>query len=93
MDRQKKVAPSSVEPLFIKDIDMPSDDVSPYTVVRAITRVVDPDVVDGVQRIGRLWRIYFKTLQGRSDLMIRKTVVIDRKTVPLYEQNPFAPIN
>ena len=89
MDRQKKVAPSSVEPLFIKDIDMPSDDISAYTVVRAITRVVDPDVVDGVQRIGRLWRIYFKTLQGRSDLMIRKTVVIDRKTVPLYEQNPF----
>ena len=56
---------STVEPLFVKEDDMPSADIAPLTVVRAIVRVTSPQAVDGVQRIGRLWRIYMKSVQCR----------------------------
>ena len=79
----------TVEPLFIKEVDMPSADISPFNIVRAITRVISPQAVDGVQRIGRLWRLYFKSLTARLEMMSKKTVLIQGKMVPLYEQNPF----
>ena len=33
---------STVEPLFVKEVDMPSADIAPLTVVRAIVRVTNP---------------------------------------------------
>ena len=80
---------STVEPLFVKEDDMPSADIAPLTVVRAIVRVTNPQAVDDVQRIGRLWRIYMKSLQGRLDLLTQKSIMILGRSVSLYEQNPF----
>lgn len=80
---------STVEPLFVKEDDMPSADIAPLTVVRAIVRVTSPQAVDGVQRIGRLWRIYMKSVQCRLDLLTQKSIMILGRSVSLYEQNPF----
>ena len=81
----------TVEPLFIKERDMPSADLPPYTVVKAIISRINPEELDGVQRVGQLWRIYLKSLHGRLHLMARKSVMMDGKSVAyiLYEQNPF----
>ena len=83
------VNPSTVEPLFIKESDMPIADLEPYTVARAIIRVVHRDTLDGVQRIGQLWRLYLKTTVSRLELLARRSILIQGLTVPLYEQNPF----
>ena len=79
----------TVEPLFMKERDMPSADLPPYTVVKAIISRISPDQLDGVQRVGQLCRIYLKSLHGRLDLMTRKSLITDGKSVALYEQNPF----
>ena len=68
---------------------MPSADLNPYTVVKAVINRGRPHYVEGVQRIGRLWRIYMSSLESRINLLTRKTVIISGKEVPLYEQNPF----
>ena len=52
-------------------------------------RVVKKDNVDGVQRIGQLWRIYLKTAVSRLELLARRSLLIQGSSVPLYEQNPF----
>ena len=80
---------STVEPLFIKESDMPTADLEPYTVARAVIRVVHRDSLDGVQRIGQLWRLYLKTAVSRLELLARRSILIQGSTVPLYEQNPF----
>ena len=79
----------TVEPIFLKEEDMPEADIAPLTVVRAITLVVSPQGVDGAQKIGKLWRIYMKTLRHRLDLLAMKTVRIQAKRVPMYDQNPY----
>ena len=79
----------TVEPIFLKEEDMPEADIAPLTVVRAITLVVSPQGVDGAQKIGKLWKIYMKTLRHRIDLLAMKTVRIQAKRVPMYDQNPY----
>ena len=73
---------STVEPLFIKESDMPTADFEPYTVARAVMRVVKKDNVDGVQRIGQLWRIYLKTAVSRLELLARRSLLIQGSSVP-----------
>ena len=80
---------STVEPVFIKDSDMPLSDLTPYTVVQAVIQTVSAQYVEGVQKIGSLWRIYLNSVHSRLDFISKKTVVIPGKVVPLYEQNPF----
>ena len=80
---------NTVEPIFIKDTDMPSSDIAPIVVVRAVIRVVSAQSLEGVQKIGGLWRLYFNSAKSRLDLLIRKTVLINGNVVPLYEQNPY----
>ena len=48
---------NTVEPVFIKDSDMPLSDLTPYTVVKAVIQKVSAQYVEGVQKIGSLWRI------------------------------------
>jgi ribA/ribD-fused uncharacterized protein len=81
---------TSVEPLFIKDSDLPTRNVLHIEIVRAIARNISPQNIDGVQRIGRLWRIYLKNHPSRIQLITKKQLVFNGKVVPLYDQNPFA---
>ena len=82
-------ASSTVEPLFLKEDDLPSADMAPLTIVRAIVRVTSSQAVDGVQRIGRLWRVYMKSVQHRLSLPTQKSVLILGKNIFIYEQNHF----
>ena len=52
-----------IEPLFFKNYEVEIDEgnyLSTYEIFQAVTAVVgDVNLVDGAQRIGGLWRIYF----------------------------------
>lgn len=80
---------TTVEPLFLKVADIPLPDLPPITIVRAISNVIEPKGIHGVQKVGRLWRIYLKSAACRIQLLARKSIVIAAKMVPMYEQNPF----
>ena len=79
----------TVEPIFIRESDMPSGNLNPYNVVKALLSRVQAQYVEGVQRIGQLWRIYVSSVKIRVDLLTKRTLIISGKLVPLYEQNPF----
>lgn len=79
---------TTVEPLFIKECDMPSPNIAHIAIVRAISRSISPQGIEGVQRIGPLWRIYLKSTAFRVQLMTRKSIVLSGKMVALYDQNP-----
>jgi ribA/ribD-fused uncharacterized protein len=81
---------TTVEPVFIKDADMPSSNVAHIEIVRAVTRCISNQGIEGVQRIGRLWRIYLNSIPVRLQLLTKKSIVISGKMVALYEQNPFS---
>ena len=85
VDQNKNI---TVEPNFLKEDDMPEADIAPLTVVTSITPVVNTQGVDGVQKIGKLWGIYLKTL-NRLDQLAGKTVWILAKRVPMYDQSPY----
>ena len=68
---------------------MPSGNLNPYAVVKALLSRVHAQYVEGVQRIGQLWRIYVSSIKIRVDLLTKRTLIINGKLVPLYEQNPF----
>ena len=80
---------STVEPIFIRESDMPSGNLNPYAAVKALLSRVHAQYVEGVQRIGQLWRIYVSSVKIRVDLLTKRTLTINGKLVPLYEQNPF----
>jgi hypothetical protein len=70
---------TAVEPLFIKECDMPSPNLANIAIVRAISRSISPQGIDGVQRIGPLWRIYLKSTAMRIQLLTRKNIVVSGK--------------
>ena len=78
---------TAVEPVFLKAKDMPTTAISAMTVVKAVTEVMDPQCLEGVQNFRRLWRIYFKTIQRREDFLAQGTVLINGKTVHLHDQH------
>lgn len=79
----------SVPPLFCKDADVGDRSVTPMQICNAITRVIGASNLEGVQKINNLWRLYVKERAARLELYIKKTLVINGKPVPLYDQNPF----
>ena len=78
---------TTVEPVFLKAKDMPTTAISAMTVVKAVTEVMDPQCLEGVQNFRRVWHIYFKTVQGREDFLAQETVLINGKTVHLHDQH------
>ena len=53
---------TTVEPVFLKVTDIPTTAISAMTVLKAVTKVMDPQCLEGVQKFMRLWCIYFKTV-------------------------------
>ena len=74
---------------FIREVDMLSPDLNPCTVMKALINRGRPHYVQGVQSIGRLWRIYMSFLESRINLLTRKMAIISGKEVPIYVRNPF----
>ena len=80
---------SSVPPLFIKDTDLESRDLTPYQMCNFITRVCGGSRLEGVQKINSLWRIYLNDQTARLELYLKDTVLILGKQIKLYDQNPY----
>ena len=79
-----------VEPLFIKDKDISAKDISPYDICKALETVIRGNAIDGAQKIGGVWRLYFKDRDSRTNVLLKKSLVIVGKEIPLYDQNPFS---
>lgn len=79
---------NTVEPVFLKDKDMPVHTISPMTVVKAVTEVISHQHLEGVQKFMGVWRIYFKTLQSREDFLAQQTISISGKEVYLHALYP-----
>jgi hypothetical protein len=75
---------SKVTPLFIKNSDF-GNRMTEFGVCSLIAENInDPSELIGCQRIGGLWRIYFKT--DNSSLNDLK---YNGRAIPIYKQNPF----
>ena len=72
---------------FPKKTDMPAG-ITPLTIIRAVTEVISPKNLEGVQKFMRLWCIYFKTLQSREGSLVHETMLISEKAVPVHDQCP-----
>ena len=68
---------------------MPATNIAPLTVVMAVTHVVGQEGLEGVQKLGGIWKIYLKAVKHRCDLLSRKTLWIQSKMVALFDQNPY----
>ena len=78
-----------MEPIFIRNADMPEEDTAPITVYEALSNSFGATNIEGIQRIAGLWRIYMKNKAKRLDIITKQTVVINEKHVRLYDENPF----
>ena len=78
---------NSVPPLFTKCSE--TGEVSHIQLCNAVTKVVGRSKLDGVQRIGGLWRIYLTDVASRLELFTTKPLLVEGKHVELYDQNPY----
>ena len=62
--------------------------IEPIELCRAISNVINPSKLQGVQKINNLWRIYIKDKHARVELFIKESIVINGKRIKLYDQNP-----
>ena len=68
-----------IQPIFIKEKDMPESNLPALTVAKATGRVAGNTVVRDVQRIGGLWRIYLKDLEKRLHVLSKRDIIIQGK--------------
>ncbi len=81
-----------VSPLFVKHNSLapPSNGViKGIDICYALEKVSGSDTVDGVQRIGGLYRIYLNNQKARDDLLV-KGFELNGCNVSLLAQNPFS---
>jgi ribA/ribD-fused uncharacterized protein len=78
----------SVLPVFLKDRDFPEGTVSPMDICRSVIRVINSSKLDGVQKLGNLWKIYPKDNESRLQLCVKQTIRVNGKEVKLYDENP-----
>ena len=58
----QSVTLESVKPVFIKDKDIGDDTITAISICNAATRVVGTSKLEGVQKIGNIWRVYLKDM-------------------------------
>ena len=64
-------------------------DVTHMQICDVVTRVIGKGNLDGVQRIGNLWRIYPTEKTARIELFMAQKLQVEGKAVTLYDQNPY----
>ena len=78
---------TSVPPLFAKCSD--TGDVNAIDICDAVVRIIGASRLDGVQKIGNLWRIYVEDKEARVQTYMKKTLMINNKEIRLFDQNPY----
>ena len=76
---------SEVTPLFIKNSDF-DHSMTDFAVCTLIADYIDPNELLGCQRIGGLWRIYFKT---DNSALLMHDVMYNGKKIPIFKENPY----
>ena len=66
------VTVESVKPVFIKDKDIGDDTITAINICNAVTRVVGTSKLEGVQKIGSIWRVYLKDMSTRLELTVKE---------------------
>lgn len=96
----------STEPIFFKELDFqeasasttdssPKSKLTTYEVCEAVSRMIGPGKIDGAQAPdpaikGGVWRLYLRSKQARTELLLRADLRLKDITVPLYDLNPNA---
>ncbi len=83
---------NDIEPLYIKNNDLPSKDLKPIDICYAAANKIGVGKIDGAQRIRNIWRLYLKDKRARAELFTKQTIVIDGRVVQLYDRNPISNI-
>ena len=82
-----------IQPVFFKDRDYAANeadnDLTNFTVYKAMGKIIGDQAVEGVQRVKSVWRLYSKTKEDRIQLLTREYIVLKGKRIKLYDNNPF----
>ncbi len=81
---------NDIEPLYIKNSDLPSKDLKPIDICYAAANKIGSGKIDGAQRIKAIWRIYLKDKRARAELFTKQSIAIDGRMVPLFDRNPIS---
>ena len=77
------------EPVFVKYVDIPEDEITTYELCKLCEDVTGPGTFEGAQLMkGGLWRLYPKTREARATLLA-SGLSIKGVAVPLFNKNPF----
>ena len=77
------------EPVFVKDVDIPEEDISTHELSTLCENVTGAGTFEGAQLMkGGLWRLYPKTREARATLLA-SGLSMKGVAVPLFNQNPF----
>ena len=77
-----------IEPLYMKNNDLPMKDMTPYNICQAMARVVGQGNVDGAQRVRNIWRLYLKDRKSRADIFVKQELLVNGKHIQIYDRNP-----
>lgn len=74
--------------VFLKTDDLINSQTKDYTICKSIAHIIGAEQLIGCQRIGKLWRVYPKSIESRIKLLTN-SIQLDGQTVPVYAENPF----
>lgn len=95
MDTAEGTSSRGIHPVFVKHGDLGlsmNQQLKEYDMCKEICKVVNRDDLEGIQRVRGLWRIYLNTAESRLKLLVMG-FSIRGISVPIYDQNPFRPID
>ena len=64
-------------------------EVTHMQICNAVTRIILQGKLDGVQRIGNLWRVYLSEKTARIELFMLQRLNLEGNPVMFYDQNPY----
>lgn len=83
--------PSQGKPVFVMNQDIPGENnLQLQDMFKSLCRSVDTKNINGVQRIGGLWRLYIADRESRIRL-ITGGLQIRASSVRVYDKNPYLP--
>ncbi len=83
-----------IEPLYIKNWDIPTKDLKPFDICNSAAKVVGKMKVDGAQPVKArngstlVWKLYLKDEKTRVELYTKQKIMIDGKVVQIYDEYP-----
>lgn len=82
------MASKGIEPVFVRDRDLKTRDITPFIFCQAMERVIGKGKVEGAQLISHMWRLYVKDKESRVKLLAKKELLVVNRNVEMFDQNP-----